>query len=247
MSLETASFIHQLNAANPSGSDLLIQGDDHIRLIKAALKATFPNITGAVTVTQQFLNGLAAQALPIGAITLYMGDTAPAGWVLCRGQTVNRSDGNGTITAPDARGLALVGASTARPTGAQWGQETKTVTSEAGGGHTHTSTLTAAGGHNHGASTGSTALTVAQMPAHQHTMTGNPGGNSGGNIEMGSGGGTSSMSTSSQGGGEGHAHSIEAVGDHTHTATVSDHAGHGHQVTINVAQPSFSIDLIMKY
>lgn len=56
MPLETASYINQLDAANPLGSDPIASGDDHIRLIKAAIKATFPNIAGPVTVTQADLN-----------------------------------------------------------------------------------------------------------------------------------------------------------------------------------------------
>lgn len=48
MGLETATYISGLNSANPAGADGKSQGDDHIRLIKATLLATFPNITGAV-------------------------------------------------------------------------------------------------------------------------------------------------------------------------------------------------------
>lgn len=58
MSLESATYINQLNATNPLGSDPIASGDDHIRLIKSALKATFPNITGAVNVTQGDLNSI---------------------------------------------------------------------------------------------------------------------------------------------------------------------------------------------
>jgi hypothetical protein len=56
MPLETASYIHQLDAANPLGSDPIASGDDHLRLVKATVKATFPNITGPVTVTQDDIN-----------------------------------------------------------------------------------------------------------------------------------------------------------------------------------------------
>jgi hypothetical protein len=56
MSLETATFINQLDAANPLGSDPIAAGDDHIRLIKATVKATFPNVTGAMTKTHTQLN-----------------------------------------------------------------------------------------------------------------------------------------------------------------------------------------------
>jgi hypothetical protein len=56
MSLETATYINQLDAANPLGSDPIASGDDHIRLIKATVKATFPNITGVMNVTHTDLN-----------------------------------------------------------------------------------------------------------------------------------------------------------------------------------------------
>lgn len=52
MGLETAAYINGLNSSNPSGLDGKSQGDDHIRLIKAVLLATFPNITGAVAASQ---------------------------------------------------------------------------------------------------------------------------------------------------------------------------------------------------
>lgn len=57
MGLEAATFIHQLNSANPVGaSDPKAQGDDHIRMIKAALQATFPAIAGAVNMSHTQLN-----------------------------------------------------------------------------------------------------------------------------------------------------------------------------------------------
>jgi hypothetical protein len=57
MGLEAPTFIHQLNAAWPIGaSDPKGQGDDHLRNIKAALQATFANVTGAVTASHTELN-----------------------------------------------------------------------------------------------------------------------------------------------------------------------------------------------
>lgn len=48
MGLETGTYLNDLNVANPVGaSDLLAQGDDHIRLLKTTLKNTFPNMGGA--------------------------------------------------------------------------------------------------------------------------------------------------------------------------------------------------------
>ena len=57
MALETGTHINSLNASNPVSTDGLAQADDHIRLIKAS----FPNITGAMTATHTVLNGLDAR------------------------------------------------------------------------------------------------------------------------------------------------------------------------------------------
>ena len=46
MPLESATYVGDLNSANPTGSDQKQQGDDHIRLVKAALQATFPGLSG---------------------------------------------------------------------------------------------------------------------------------------------------------------------------------------------------------
>lgn len=43
MGLESATFINDLISTNPPGTDARAQGDDHLRLIKAALLATFKN------------------------------------------------------------------------------------------------------------------------------------------------------------------------------------------------------------
>jgi len=56
MTVESATYISDLNATYPPGTDLKSEGDDHLRLIKSAVKATFPNVTGAVTPTHTELN-----------------------------------------------------------------------------------------------------------------------------------------------------------------------------------------------
>lgn len=43
MALESATFLSQLITSNPLGTDFQSQGDDHIRLLKSVLQATFPN------------------------------------------------------------------------------------------------------------------------------------------------------------------------------------------------------------
>lgn len=47
MSLESATYISQLNTANPTGSDPKSEGDDHLRLVKSTLRNTFPNFGAA--------------------------------------------------------------------------------------------------------------------------------------------------------------------------------------------------------
>jgi hypothetical protein len=93
MTVETASFINGLNASLPSGDDEKNEGDDHLRLIKATIKATFPNITGEVTATQAELNGIAEEiaavsaaaiaaanqiAHPVGSVYISVVSTSPA-------------------------------------------------------------------------------------------------------------------------------------------------------------------------
>ncbi len=47
MALETGSFIDDLVITNPLGADAKNKGDDHLRLVKKVVKATFPGMTGA--------------------------------------------------------------------------------------------------------------------------------------------------------------------------------------------------------
>ncbi len=56
MALETATYINGLNPLNPVVGDDVSQGDDHIRLLKSTLQATFPAVAGAVTPTHTELN-----------------------------------------------------------------------------------------------------------------------------------------------------------------------------------------------
>jgi hypothetical protein len=74
MALETATYIDGLVATNPAASDAISTADDHLRLIKATIKATFPNISGAVTKTQAELN---VPTAPLDSPALTGTPTAP--------------------------------------------------------------------------------------------------------------------------------------------------------------------------
>ena len=50
MGLESGTYIDSLNSSNPAAGDAVNEGDDHLRLIKSTVKATFPNVSGAVTI-----------------------------------------------------------------------------------------------------------------------------------------------------------------------------------------------------
>ena len=59
MALETASWVTQLVDTNPTVSDPVAQGDDHLRMVKTVLKNSFPSSStakpglAAVTVPQE--------------------------------------------------------------------------------------------------------------------------------------------------------------------------------------------------
>ena len=59
MALETGTYISDLVITNPVIGDDVGQGYAHLRLVKATVKTTFPNVTGAVTPTHTQLNYVA--------------------------------------------------------------------------------------------------------------------------------------------------------------------------------------------
>ena len=87
MSLDTAAYIGGFDTAKPAGADPKSEGDDNFRHIKTVLKTTFPNVTGAVTVTHTELNLLAgmsavaptANAIFAGSLRLSSGVMALGG------------------------------------------------------------------------------------------------------------------------------------------------------------------------
>lgn len=101
MGLESATYIDGLVETNPTSSDNANQGDNHLRLIKAAVKATFPNLTGPVTATQAALN---TPYLPLAGGTVSGPITASGGVVgnastataLQTARTINGVSFNGT-------------------------------------------------------------------------------------------------------------------------------------------------------
>lgn len=60
--LESATYINGLVATNPTAADPVSQADDHMRLLKSTIKATFPNVSGVVSPTHTQLNMAAGPA-----------------------------------------------------------------------------------------------------------------------------------------------------------------------------------------
>lgn len=150
MPLESATYINQLIASNPTSTDPIRQGDDHIRLIKAAIRATFPNLTGPVSATQAEINALSATGgnyVPTGGIIMWSGAIAaiPSGWVICDGT-------NGT---PNLRDRFIVGAGTSYSVGATGGAATVALTESQMPAHAHSvsGTTSTDGSHSHTGST----------------------------------------------------------------------------------------------
>jgi hypothetical protein len=231
MPLETATYIHQLDSANPAATDEIRQADDHLRLIKAAIKNTFPNINNAVTKTDEELNALFTY--PIGMISIWYGTsgTVPSGWALCDGGTYTRTDGGGTIVAPDLRNRVVVGAGDLYTQGTTQGATTATGTTTGSGSHTHT---VDGGSHTHSATNVSAAVPLTLSTTLDAAATWDRTGGSG-----------RPLASAALSGDGSHTHSV-SVGASTHVHDVSTVANHTHDVTVSTLQPSRALLYIMK-
>lgn len=242
MPIESGQYITDLNETFPLSGDSYGQTDDHLRLIKAILKATFPNLNAPITATPATLN----TPVPVGGIIMWYDtvQTIPAGWGLCNGAQYDKLDGSGRIQSPDLRDKFILAAGTNAP-GTQGGSTSKTT--GVGGGHTPAGTLANAGGHTPTGTISGTALTTAHMPTtvpinsfatgisvsagaenFYHTPQNPPGGNS-------------------FGGGATHTHTFtgDAVAAHTHTFTGTAVADHTHDIT-DARPPFYALAYIIR-
>jgi len=230
MGLEAVEFISDLVPNWPLPTDKRREGDDHLRAIKKTLKATFPNLNGAVTATPAQLNNLPANIpaivtelkkhlVPKGSIQMWSGADAsvPVGWALCNGQVIS-----GFGTTPDLRNRFIKASGAGNPAGTTGGDDA--VATSTGGAHAHT-----AQGH---------ALTVQQMPLHSHRLFvwNGTGSSQGDGWDR-----TSQMAVPGEdlapqayraandagqallentGSGQTHTHAIDSTGDHSHTVSV---------------------------
>ena len=77
MALETGTFISDLVSTNPVATDGLAAADDHMRLIKSTIKASFPGVTGAINATHTEINTVADGDTAATSTTLVDADRIP--------------------------------------------------------------------------------------------------------------------------------------------------------------------------
>lgn len=112
MGLETGTYISDLNSSNPVAGDPVNEGDDHIRLVKSTVKATFPSITGAVTSTHTELNlldGVTANTTELNYVDITTLGTAEAS----KAVTVDASKDSTGIRNLTISGTLTIGSNTA--------------------------------------------------------------------------------------------------------------------------------------
>jgi hypothetical protein len=112
MGLETGTYISDLNSSNPVAGDPVNEGDDHIRLVKSTVKATFPSITGAVTSTHTELNlldGVTANTTELNYLDITTLGTAEAS----KAVTVDASKDSTGIRNLTISGTLTIGSNTA--------------------------------------------------------------------------------------------------------------------------------------
>lgn len=211
MALESGTYINSLNSANPVATDGLAQADDHLRLLKATILASFPGITGAMTATHTVLNGLDARVTtlesslpaPQGTKLLFQQTAAPTGW------TKDTTHNDKTIRV--VTGTVSSGGSNAFSSAFSYTPAGSVNTSVTGTVANHT-------------------LTTSQIPAHSHSLgtrarvqVGNDNG-----VQYGGGGSSTYngavIDTQNKGGGGAHNHGWSGSASSAFTGTATDFA-----------------------
>jgi microcystin-dependent protein len=242
MALESATYIDGLVPANPLGSDAIAFADDHIRLIKTTLKNTFPNLSGAVNWNQAQLNTL----MPVGGIIMWAQPSIPAGWALCNGQTVARSDGAGNIITPNLVDRFIVGAGNSYGLTASGGAPFITLSQSQMPVHNHSGHSDTLGDHNH-----LVQGNTSDVGDHQHSLPNN------GSVQAGSDNGGANVAVSTgyssgrfqnptnPAGAHSHFFSVNSSvnGAHSHVLAI-DNAGGG--AAIDIRNPYYALYYIMK-
>ena len=183
MALESGTYINSLSSSNPAATDGLGQADDHIRLIKSTILATFPSIDAAMTANEDELNTLDGFTGTTADHNLLSGNAAAGvtsthvshlNGVSSNIQTqlntltTNLATTNANLSSAVPTGMIMMwsGASNAIPSGyvlCDGNNSTPDLRNRFVVGAGSSYSVGNTGGSN------SVTLTVSQMPAHTHT------------------------------------------------------------------------------
>lgn len=165
-------------------------------------KTVLTDATDATIRTTDPVGEGSTSGLQSGMILLWSGTiaTIPSGWLLC----------DGANSTPDLRDSFIMGAGNTYATDDTGGVATPSTNSQ--------------GSHSHGAATGSTALTLSQIPSHNHGLNVPLGQWIAGSSEASWPGsytwiGNALGITQNAGSGSGHTHTLGSDGGHTHTVS----------------------------
>ena len=222
MGLETGTYISDLNSSNPVAGDPVNEGDDHIRLVKSTVKATFPSITGAVTSTHTELNlldGVTANTAELNYVDVATLGTVEASKAVTadaskditgvRNLTVSGTltVGSNTVTTIQAVypvGSIYINAAVSTNPGTLLGFGTWVAF---GAGRVIVGLNAVDSDFDTAQETGGAkthTLTIDEMPSHNHSVTMSTSDTDNNNLSEGDTSGTSSFTTSSTGGGQAH-------------------------------------------
>ncbi len=188
MGLEFPTYISDLVSANPVGAtDSYVDGDNHLRNLKLALKNTFTALNGAVNSSHTELSLMASKTagalMASGNKTEFMQAAAPSGW------TQDTALNDKIIRVASGAGAASGG--TWLPSGWTVGgtalAETQipshTHTVQAGGDHTHSMKIESTGGGaadatvaTGGDSANINSPSATSSDSHSHTINSTGGG-----------------------------------------------------------------------
>lgn len=188
MPLESATFVNGLVDTNPAHTDPLDQVDSHIRLIKSALRSTFPNFStalgsspGAIDLVVMAVSRLNINSAN-GSITLngaspdviigstsVLGHLMPSGGIIMwSGAVTNIPSGwvlcDGSHGTPDLRDRFMIGAGGSYGVGSTGGAVSQSVSTSSVGNHSHGVMTGSAGGF-------SATVQTDTQGSHSHSGT----------------------------------------------------------------------------
>lgn len=227
MTVESVTYIDDLDPNYPASADGMAEGDNHIRNIKSAIKATFPNIDGVCDATDTQLSDLDNKLALVGEVKFLCHSGLPSGgkWLVANGPVLSQatysvlyaavggawntgSEGAGNFRGPDLRDRYVRGRGT---TLSSFGYASQTLLTH---GHSATGTGSTSVSVGYSGTLSLSGVTGGQSNTHAHqttTLADN------GTITGGLNPGSSQM---------------QAAGDLGYTGSLANDQDHSHAVTV---------------